>query len=456
MTTARLGLDIPPVGTAGIGYATRVDAALQRIDDTVARMFHISVLDYGAVGNGTTDDTAAIQAAIDAAPSGSIIFFPVGAYLISSTLTITKPLHIKGADWLGATLKGTGLTMVSVAGAAAVGCTFEDLYFQFTSSNAANIGLALGDGTNACVYWSVRRCRFHGVGSGGLGNNGVGISMDFALEGSITDTRVEFFAKGIVLDGTGIDQSNANVLEGCLIRQNLVGVDQVLAQDVTVLGGTIEGNGTGWRKTTGKVTFVGTHHENNGGSVDIESSAGTVTSYGCMYNFTIHLTGGNLVSVADMLSNVDNDGTGFARLIQPDPAQAYTHSGNVSIVDGSTFTAAAGQDMTLLPGSNNVIVQHASNIALKLKSVSNTGFSQLYFARANLDNAGRIYYDHANNKMLIESAGGVECLSLNAPSDGETAMLLRRNVGGTVTVQRVSMGAADSGGTGYKALRVPN
>lgn len=41
-------------------------------------------------------------------------------------------------------------------------------------------------------------------------------------------------------------------------------------------------------------------------------------------------------------------------------------------------------------------------------------------------------------------------------ADGETALLIRRNVGGTETLQRVSMGAADSGGTGYKVLRVAN
>lgn len=42
------------------------------------------------------------------------------------------------------------------------------------------------------------------------------------------------------------------------------------------------------------------------------------------------------------------------------------------------------------------------------------------------------------------------------PSDGDTALWVRRNVGGTLTIQKVTMGAADSGGSGYKLLRVPN
>lgn len=47
----------------------------------------ISVKDYGATGNGSTDDTAAIQAAIDANPGGTIVF-PRGIYRVSSTITI--------------------------------------------------------------------------------------------------------------------------------------------------------------------------------------------------------------------------------------------------------------------------------------------------------------------------------------------------------------------------------
>lgn len=48
----------------------------------------INVRDYGAQGNGTNDDTTEIQAAIDGAPDGSVIFFPQGTYL-TKTLSIT-------------------------------------------------------------------------------------------------------------------------------------------------------------------------------------------------------------------------------------------------------------------------------------------------------------------------------------------------------------------------------
>jgi len=60
---------------------TNVEAKLAQI---------ISVKDFGAVGNGVADDTAAIQAGIDAviAQGGGKLTIPAGKYLVSSTLNI--------------------------------------------------------------------------------------------------------------------------------------------------------------------------------------------------------------------------------------------------------------------------------------------------------------------------------------------------------------------------------
>jgi hypothetical protein len=51
----------------------------------------MNVRDYGALGNGTHDDTAAIQAAIDAATGSSgPVLFPAGNYIVTRTLTARK------------------------------------------------------------------------------------------------------------------------------------------------------------------------------------------------------------------------------------------------------------------------------------------------------------------------------------------------------------------------------
>jgi hypothetical protein len=59
----------------------------------------ISVRWAGAKGDGTTDDTAAIQAAVNVAASLSVpIVFPAGNYKITSTISIPGTINVKGSD----------------------------------------------------------------------------------------------------------------------------------------------------------------------------------------------------------------------------------------------------------------------------------------------------------------------------------------------------------------------
>jgi len=60
----------------------------------------VNVKDYGARGDGTTNDVAAIERAIQAAPDGAVILFPPGTYLISKA----KGIEVKkrrGLAFLG-------------------------------------------------------------------------------------------------------------------------------------------------------------------------------------------------------------------------------------------------------------------------------------------------------------------------------------------------------------------
>lgn len=55
-----------------------------------------NVLDYGATGNGITDDTVAIQAALNS--GASCIFIPEGVYIISDTLQVPTRTTVRGAS----------------------------------------------------------------------------------------------------------------------------------------------------------------------------------------------------------------------------------------------------------------------------------------------------------------------------------------------------------------------
>jgi hypothetical protein len=61
----------------------------------------LNVLDFGAVGNGVADDTAAIQAAINAGAGQSVgtaktVYFPAGDYYISAPITVPNYTTILG------------------------------------------------------------------------------------------------------------------------------------------------------------------------------------------------------------------------------------------------------------------------------------------------------------------------------------------------------------------------
>jgi len=68
----------------GVGFGATAPAA----DAVTTTNDYFSVLFYGATGNGTTDDTAAVQAAITAAQTqGGTVYFPAGKYLLKGTGT---------------------------------------------------------------------------------------------------------------------------------------------------------------------------------------------------------------------------------------------------------------------------------------------------------------------------------------------------------------------------------
>jgi hypothetical protein len=64
------------------------------------------VLDFGAIGNGIADDTAAIQAALN---TGSLVYAPKGTYLISSALTVTNDNSGLRGDGTGTLIKTNSL-----------------------------------------------------------------------------------------------------------------------------------------------------------------------------------------------------------------------------------------------------------------------------------------------------------------------------------------------------------
>jgi len=58
----------------------------------------VSVRDYGAKGDGTTDDTAAFQSALSAVAKPGVVSIPAGTYRITQTLELTTGVVLRGVD----------------------------------------------------------------------------------------------------------------------------------------------------------------------------------------------------------------------------------------------------------------------------------------------------------------------------------------------------------------------
>lgn len=90
------GMDFDPVTAATASTMTftpeGTGAVIRTVQDKLGEI--ISVKDFGAVGDGTTDDTAAFQAAIDVGTSYAnaytSIYIPPGDYRITDTIRINK------------------------------------------------------------------------------------------------------------------------------------------------------------------------------------------------------------------------------------------------------------------------------------------------------------------------------------------------------------------------------
>lgn len=114
----------------------------------VARVFNVK--GYGALVDGSTDDTTAVNATIAAAVAngGGIVYFPPGICVIASTLTTitTSGVILKGAGRESSLIRFTSLTanfltFGNLAGSTVIGCGISDLSIYHLPTRSAGMTL---------------------------------------------------------------------------------------------------------------------------------------------------------------------------------------------------------------------------------------------------------------------------------------------------------------------------
>jgi hypothetical protein len=150
------------------GVATNVEAKLAQT---------VSVKDFGATGNGTTDDTAAIQAAFN---SGAVaIYFPAGRYIVTADLTRSGNTYIYGDTLTSSILQMNGTASFIYTGGTAGSeydtnqLQIERLGFECPTLTAKSvINAAWTDGVGGTSKTFIMRdCQITGTNAaGGFGN----------------------------------------------------------------------------------------------------------------------------------------------------------------------------------------------------------------------------------------------------------------------------------------------
>jgi hypothetical protein len=127
-----------PVSSGGTG-ATTAPAAPANLGLPV-----VSVMSFGATGNGVTDDTAAINSAMTACTSsaapfnGCILYFPAGIY-ITTGLSMQSFVNMKGDGWATTVIKLKPATASDILTVPVSGFNFS-MYGLTLDGNSSNGG----------------------------------------------------------------------------------------------------------------------------------------------------------------------------------------------------------------------------------------------------------------------------------------------------------------------------
>lgn len=147
-----------------------------------------SVLDYGAVGDGTTDDTVAFQAAIDAAQLvNGIVKVPTGNYLITDTLSVYNHTQIEGET--NFQYADGGFSRVSKASKIIFTATSLKSLFEYSWNSAGGNGVDPG----FTFYTAITKLAITCSNSNGK----YGIDVDGVIYGRFSDLSISGFETAI-------------------------------------------------------------------------------------------------------------------------------------------------------------------------------------------------------------------------------------------------------------------
>jgi len=257
-----------------------------------------NVGDYGAKGNGKTDDFRAIQRAIDAVAGNpeAVVSIPAGTYFISQGLSITRPVRIVGESMDGAVLLARSeIRMVGIEGTAGVeiaGLTLQGMGTHGTYGPAIELVNAGGVTVRECrlrdipetaiSLWHVHDvtitdCQFSGVRYSGvrIQHPGAGnVNRNVTVRNcTFQDVNTAMQSGNAPIQAHGGDPDARHeyiTVEGNVITTSGVGIGLDAVDYGVVLNNRITGSGLGYEG----IAFCGSNNTISGNQVNNYGAAG--------------------------------------------------------------------------------------------------------------------------------------------------------------------------------------
>ena len=416
---------------------------------------------FGVTAKGTEDDTAAIQAAINSLPPGGILEIPAGKCLISSTLTCFVP---------GASIRGLGALQAEttyVIGSVLQKATdFHGLVcsgYNIEVRDLTVLGQPRAEGSGAGVG--------HGIVIAGRGsrldrvvcrfNGGCGVLVNAEDSSGTPDAENTHYGEfnngfteyngqaGFRIDSPNSGKMNLNLPSNWTSRHNDGdGFDNQAGSYQVYEACDAEYNlGYGMRFAKGSyTTLVGCHTEQNeGGNGSIDAGDGVLIEDGVIQLRFIGGTygeggGGSDFEIGISYAAGATQQNRDARIMKNIYKNRYTGNSDLSDMHFEAY------NYRNLAGSTAGIV---GTVMVAADTVRSAAF---YAERMS---GGSVRAKISSGTAATPN--GVEVIAFDGePSSGDTAMLLLVNDAGVTEIRQVSMGVDDSGGVGYKVLRVPN
>jgi len=376
------------------GWAVDVNGTDMQLDEafaTFAGLFvNVKGPDYGAVGDGVTDDTAAVAAAIDDAGTGGIVYFPPGTYVLANLTVTAASFTLMGCGPSVSILKATGTTLLNLTSATTnVWKAFVGL--GFTSAATPNRYIDINTNQNV----SIRDC--------------------------------EFDCTNVAVEALNIDTTGARVIvDGCRFRLG-TGTDFAIHSSGTDDSSAISVDNCFF---TIPATFTGTVIRGVGFNVansTFDASAVTSGAY-YMVDAEHQSLAGTYLGVVTGNTFIDGGSSGYVfNLTEVDSSSDFTEDNNSFI--GFPEPTALTDPGHIYDYSNAAGIDPTSRISLgsrkgKQLNFSNSGSATLSGTRANLV-AERIHIEHTNASNLQVSFSPGEM-----PNGLDWLIIVHNNSGG--------------------------